>query len=312
MSFWQVEIYNWNMTVEENILEFTGERFTPQCVREIWYEHYHRYAFAKRLVADKSVLDIACGEGYGSHILAQYAKTVVGIDIDGVSVAHAKTQYNRNNLTYIVGSCLSIPLDDASIDVVVSFETLEHLAQQQEMLAEINRVLTSDGLLIISTPDKKYYSDATGFTNEFHIKELYKHEFKQLLDRHWQEQIWYAQALSFNSIMEKMDYKQQQYSSDILGGNSFIEDDKLIKSMYYIVIATKQNKSIPDLPDLHLFADKTQSVYAHYNSVIGELIANGKEYYKLKEQYEKLKSQQNRWLSIPILGRIIKHFSLKP
>ncbi|VAW35592.1 hypothetical protein MNBD_GAMMA01-528 [hydrothermal vent metagenome] len=297
---------------EENILEFTGERFTPQCVREIWYEHYHRYAFAKRLVADKNVLDIACGEGYGSDILAQYAKTVVGIDIDDASVTHAKTQYSRNNLTYIAGSCLDIPLDDASINVVVSFETLEHLAQQQEMLAEINRVLTSDGLLIISTPDKKYYSDATGFANEFHVKELYKDEFKQLLDRHWKEQIWYSQALSFNSIMEKFGDKQQTYSSDILNdSNSFIEDDPLIKPMYYIVIATKAKQFLPSLPALHLFADTEQSIYGHYNAVIRAHILYENKYRKLKSKYNKLKSQHNKWLSIPILGRIIKHFSLK-
>ena len=168
-------------------LEFTGERFTPECVREIWYEHYHRYAFAKRFVVDRNVLDAACGEGYGSNILADIAKQVTGLDIDEDSITHAKSRYQKTNLNYIEGSCIQLPFADNSFDVVVSFETLEHLAGQQEMLAEFNRVLSDDGLLIISTPDKKHYSDATDFTNEFHVKELYKHEFEQLLDRHWQE-----------------------------------------------------------------------------------------------------------------------------
>ncbi len=59
-------------------LEFTGERFTPECVREIWYEHYHRYVFAHGLVTGRKVLDAACGEGYGSALLATEASSVTG------------------------------------------------------------------------------------------------------------------------------------------------------------------------------------------------------------------------------------------
>ena len=61
-------------------LSFTGERFTPECVREIWYEHWHRYALAARYAAGRRVLDAACGEGYGSALLARHAKDVVGVD----------------------------------------------------------------------------------------------------------------------------------------------------------------------------------------------------------------------------------------
>ena len=58
---------------DDAALPFTGERFTPECVREIWYEHWHRYAFARRLGAGRRVLDAACGEGYGSALLAKVA-----------------------------------------------------------------------------------------------------------------------------------------------------------------------------------------------------------------------------------------------
>ncbi|PJB71599.1 MAG: class I SAM-dependent methyltransferase, partial [Armatimonadetes bacterium CG_4_9_14_3_um_filter_66_14] len=74
-------------------LPFTGERFTPECVREMWYEHYHRYAFARALVAGKSVADIACGEGYGAALLAQSASSVVGIDLSAEAINHAQQRY---------------------------------------------------------------------------------------------------------------------------------------------------------------------------------------------------------------------------
>ena len=70
-------------------LEFTGERFTPECVREIRHEHLHRYVFARALCGGARVLDAACGEGYGSALLAGAAKQVTGVDLDKATVAHA-------------------------------------------------------------------------------------------------------------------------------------------------------------------------------------------------------------------------------
>src|SRR6266566_4861453 len=105
------------------IPEFTGERFLPSCSGEIAYEHWHRYAFARRFVAGKRVLDAACGEGYGSALLGEAAASVVGVDIDGPTIAHALTRYgNGGGVRFIEGSCTELPLPDASIDVVVSFE----------------------------------------------------------------------------------------------------------------------------------------------------------------------------------------------
>ena len=280
-------------------LTFTGERFTPECVREIWYEHYHRYAFAKRLIAGKTILDAACGEGYGSNILAETAKQVTGLDIDSESIEHASLRYKKNNLRFVQGSCADLPFEDGSFDMVISFETLEHLEQQQEMLVEFSRVLKKDGILIISTPDKKHYSDATGFKNEFHVKELYKEEFKQLLNSHWQHQTWYSQAMAFSSIMEKIDSKESLFATDILDQGKLETDKKMLTSMYYIVIAAQQQITLPQLPDLHLFADKQQSVYKHYNETI-------RDYISVAEKYVALNNKHEKWLSTPILGKIIK------
>jgi len=286
------------MTKEQK-LEFTGERFTPECVREIWYEHYHRYALAKNFVNNKKILDAACGEGYGSHILAGYAKNVIGVDIDEKSIFHAKEKYKKSNLKYIQASCTNLPFDDNSFDVIVSFETLEHLAEQQHMLIEFNRVLKNDGLLMISTPDKEHYSDATGFTNEYHVKELYKDEFKTLLDTHWKNQQWYSQAMTFNSVIEKHDSTTNRYSTDILSGEELQSNKPMLTPMYYIVLATNNNQIEFQYPDLHLFADKQQSVYEHYNKTI-------KDYIYLANKYNALIKKIDKWYSIPILGKIIK------
>ena len=80
-------------SLDPPILPFTGERFTPECVREIWYEHMHRYAFAAAFGVGKRVLDAACGEGYGSALMARAGARVLGVDISDETVAHARQRY---------------------------------------------------------------------------------------------------------------------------------------------------------------------------------------------------------------------------
>src|SRR5512141_2103183 len=117
--------------------DFTGERFLPECTGEIWAEHWHRYVFAAQHVAGKDVLDAACGEGYGAAWLARHAKSVIGLDIDLPTVVAARAKYPVPGLRFEAGSVAAMPFADASFDCAVSFETLEHLAEQQEMLAEL-------------------------------------------------------------------------------------------------------------------------------------------------------------------------------
>jgi len=129
-----------------NPAEFTGERFLPGVAGEIAYEHWHRYAFARRFVAGKRVLDAACGEGYGTALVAEVAASAVGVDIDAAVVATARGAYaQRANLRFEVASVTLLPLADQSIDVVVSFETVEHVsAHEQTMMLATGSVPWDD------------------------------------------------------------------------------------------------------------------------------------------------------------------------
>ncbi|PLC48056.1 hypothetical protein CR159_20230 [Pollutimonas subterranea] len=182
-------------------LPFTGERYLPEVGGLIELEHLHRYILASKLTANKVVLDIACGEGYGSALLAKNAKNVTGVDIAPEAVSHATAAYPAENLSFSVGSCAQIPLEDASVDVVVSFETIEHHDEHEAMMREIKRVLRPDGVLIISSPDKLEYSDKPGYQNEFHVKELYREEFTDLLGVHFKNQHIYGQRVVSGSAI---------------------------------------------------------------------------------------------------------------
>ena len=178
-----------------------GERLVTDWCDESVAEHLHRYAVATSLCAGKTVLDIACGEGYGSNLLAKVANSVFGVDVSVAAVEHARQKYRRNNLRYLVGSAIAIPLLASSVDTVVSFETLEHLVQHEEMLDELKRVLKPDGLLIISTPDRRHSSDLPGYSNPFHVRELYTQEFRQLVAKRFAHLRMYFQCVSTASLL---------------------------------------------------------------------------------------------------------------
>ncbi|MBB6252923.1 glycosyltransferase [Nitrospirillum iridis] len=162
-------------------MEFTGERYVSGLVGDIQHEHYHRYLFALSFCAGKDVLDVASGEGYGSSVLGQVARTVIGVDIDQQSVDFANLNYLTERVSYRQGDAAALPIGDQSVDVVVSFETLEHFTAQEAFLAEVSRVLRPDGVLVISSPNRDVYTDQHDHHNPFHFRELNRQELLDLL-----------------------------------------------------------------------------------------------------------------------------------
>ena len=170
---------------------------------QIELEHVHRYLMARSLCRRKDVLDIASGEGYGAALLAQVARSVVGVEVDHATVAHAVEAYKRSNLTFVLGDARRIPLPDASMDVVTSFETLEHFFEHEEFFCEVTRVLRPDGFLIISTPDRDIYSPSGRPTNSFHVRELSRDEFVAQLHRHFSSVAVFRQRPFIGSLIAR-------------------------------------------------------------------------------------------------------------
>ena len=180
-------------------LSWTGERISSALTGEIQLEHIHRYLLAREYAEDKEVLDIACGEGFGSAILAKSARSVVGVDIAMEAVQHAAIRYQLDNVRFRQGSCAAIPLDNDSVDLVVSFETIEHHDEHLAMMAEIKRVLRPPGVLIISSPDKKEYSVTPKYVNPFHVRELSREEFEDLIQAHFKYLALLSQRMVYGS-----------------------------------------------------------------------------------------------------------------
>lgn len=277
------------MTEDADKLEFTGERFTPECVREIWYEHWHRYAFAMGLARDKRVLDAACGEGYGTNLLADVATRVVGMDLATQAIEHARTRYaGRANVEFQLGDVAALEFPDDSFDVVVSFETLEHLAAQQELIAGFARVLAADGILLISSPDKRIYSDIAGFRNEFHVRELYREELLDLLRPHFRELRLYGQKLLFQSVMWSLQGQGHGADAQTAAANGAVASGLDYAPMYYLVVCS--NQPLPDtLANLSLFGDREESVYSHYNGEIRKNMSAGARIAELEAEVERLR-----------------------
>jgi len=274
------------------MLPFTGERFVPEVHGNIELEHLHRYLQACQIATGKVVLDIASGEGYGSAMLASRASKAVGVDISAEAVKHARKRYNKENLEYMVGSCADIPLRDASVDLVVSFETIEHHDQHEKMMQEVRRVLRRTGVLLISSPDKYHYSVETGISNEYHIKELYLHEFKQLLGNYFKNVTYFGQRIIYGSgiFAESLPTHALSYWQE----NEVIrETPGIVKPVYWIALAS--NAELPKLAagvleqpikDSEIIQSWGRAVAEHKDQ-IGKLTEDVRAYQQQAEEFDR-------------------------
>ncbi|KAF1014108.1 MAG: putative S-adenosylmethionine-dependent methyltransferase [Stenotrophomonas maltophilia] len=252
------------------MIEFTGERFVPTEQGVIRQEHLHRYAWCLPLMEGKDVLDVASGEGYGSAMLASRARSVRGVDISQEAVDHAAGRYAAlSNLTYLQGSAAAIPLADDSVDVVVSFETIEHLLEQEEMMAEIRRVLRPDGVLVMSSPNKEVYSDRAGYHNDFHVKELYQVEFQELVGRYFPASRLCGHRMAVCSTITPLSEVQQADSYQALTDTGSSVETRVANvpdAVYFVMVAAADASLLPDTP-ASIFYAEGEDLYAQQHDI---------------------------------------------
>ncbi len=241
------------------------------------------YAFAQPLARGKRVLDAACGEGYGAALVASVAESVLGLDVSGQAIAHARARYAQPNLRFDQADVTALEhLPAASFDLILSFETLEHLLAQEVMLQGFRRLLAPGGLLLVSTPDKRNYTDIPEFHNEHHVRELYREEFEDLLAGIFPYRRLYAQKLLFQSALWATDAVDGQPAAATLGREGGLSEGLAYPPLYYIAACAME--PLPVLPAVHLFGDAEESVYAHYNHEIRKNMVAGHRILELEAE----------------------------
>jgi ubiquinone/menaquinone biosynthesis C-methylase UbiE len=173
-------------------IDFTGERIVPgRTAEHLFREHEERYVFAGQYVKGKDVLDVACGTGVGTSYLHHAgARSVWGLDIDPQAIAFARARYGIASFAQCDATELCLP--DGSVDVVVSFETIEHLQDHQKYIKECRRVLRPGGIFICSTPNTKLYGRR--WENKYHVHELSTQEYQSLLASQFGELLLFSQS----------------------------------------------------------------------------------------------------------------------
>ncbi len=277
-------------------LTFTGERFVPgdpDAKGEMWYEHWHRYHYVLPLVAGKKVLDVACGEGYGSALMSGPASEVTGVDISAQAIAHGRSAYaGRANLRLVEASCTKLPFDDATFDVAVSFETIEHIREQSQFLDEVRRVLKPQGVLVLSCPNKTEYSDKRGFKNEFHLKELYRPELEALLAPRFAHARWLSQRNTFVSLISPEAPDAATGESLTVSQAASDQPAPALPALYDLVVAGNDAGVIKALPlRVSVFSDAEEWAYNDYRSTYQKYVKHANAEVELRARIESLSAQ---------------------
>jgi glycosyltransferase involved in cell wall biosynthesis len=164
------------------------------------YERQHRYGFAKDFVRNKRVLDLACGEGYGSFLVSEQAASVVGIDSDGANINRARSRYVKENLEFIEGPLTEIPIEAEKLfDVIICFNVIGRIKESNEVLKEIKRLLKPDGVSILSTPNRHSFSETASSKKHGVLGGLYIDEFNALLAENFKNVILWGQKVYSSS-----------------------------------------------------------------------------------------------------------------
>jgi SAM-dependent methyltransferase len=261
----------------EIMVEYTGERYLPWMKDAAFaYEYLHRYAYAAQFVQNKKVLDLVCGEGYGSHLLARSAELVVGIDSDANAIKHASNKYIRRNLQFKIGSLKEVPIEGNKIfEVIICFDAMENLEDHSNLLEEVKRLLTLGGLLIISTPNRWAHINDPQLKNPLHGHGLYLDDFKAVLQKHFGHVKFLGHSVYCNSNMwpifsedktSVVEYVVERNANEFV----FVEREKK-RPLYVIALASDSQEEIEEKASL--LVDVSNELFEQNNQQRARLAA---------------------------------------
>ncbi len=255
----------------------TIERLTPEKVRSqeenlLYLRHLFAYEFVKNTInQDSLVLDLGCGEGYGTSLLSQNLRKVIGLDVDKKTVAEASQRYGSKNCFFEVYDGLKIPYGDDSFDAVVSMQVIEHVKDDIHYVSEAYRILKKNGIFILTTPNKTYrLKPGQKPWNRFHFREYYPEELENLLKKYFSEvKVWGIRGIEEIQKKEMQRAKQNSKiaSFDPLNLRNLIPEPwelaikKAIKKMVGKTKIDKKNKESLDkyrVEDYYVIKDKVQ------------------------------------------------------
>jgi 2-polyprenyl-3-methyl-5-hydroxy-6-metoxy-1,4-benzoquinol methylase len=194
------------------LFKWTGERIIPKQLKPtngMLLEHIARYYFATPYIQGR-VLDIACGTGYGCHMVAKERKRevteIIGVDNDLETLSYANREYNHQKVTYMQGNAVDpqLPEQLGMFDTILSFETIEHVEDDQMFMDNLYKMLKPGGILVLSSPFGRGRGMPT--SEPFHIHQLTPEEFKELFVRFSNVDIYYQRGVTFEKPRDGVRY----------------------------------------------------------------------------------------------------------
>ncbi len=223
------------------------ERIDPFRCENYWrVDHFSRYLFANPLGQGKTVLDAACGYGYGSALMGNNgASKVLGIDNCAATIESAGANYSKSNVSFEVADLEKpLPYPENSFELVISFETLEHLKNTESGLDNLTRVLNEDGYLIISVPGEK---DAET-ENQFHKQHFTKDSFVSILQKRFSHVELYRQILTVGSTIhsnpDPFSFQESTTIGEVPKSTDWMLDTDSIPDSY---VAVCGNQPVPEI-----------------------------------------------------------------
>ena len=274
--------------------------------------HLARYNMALQFCSGKKVLDVACGEGYGSFLISNAnSAEVVGVDVDKKSIEKAKKNFKNSNLKYMVSDAINLSqIQDNYFDVVISYETFEHVKNVDLFLKEVSRVSKNDAIIMITCPnDYFYYEDNE--SNPFHFAKYHFNEFKDKCEKYLGKNVNYfagmhcegflnydCENMSTNRIQKDMLSNDYKSNSFVVPSESKINYDDC---NYYIgvwnynnfvsnnvIYPTNNNKDILKL--INKLNKEIETLKMNHDSTKFEEIERFKQLYNLtKEELNQLR-----------------------